>query len=203
MNSTRNKRLYEELVNWSADYDWDVFGTLTFAPKHKLRGDEAQSLFRYYWNIVDRAAYGQCTKSRVERVVCLQLGAIGDNTHLHFLAKSPIKIERFCMHLSAIWTDLSVHTAPVMENVILPVIDVRSASRYIFHEFHRIGVDTLNLELCHRNHERWDGSAPTPPHADAEQRLAKRSKPLTTLGAKLAIEQQELEARARYQKRHG
>ena len=203
MNSTRNKKIYEELVRWSEQYDWDVFGTLTFAPKHKLQGDEAQQLFRRYWNGIDRAVYGQRTKSRVERVVCTQFGALQDNTHLHFLAKSPNKADAFCIHLNAIWVDASVHTAPVMENVILPVIDVRSASRYIFHEFHRIGVDTLNLELCHRNHERWDGSAPTPPHAQAEQRLAKRSKPLTKLGATMAFEQQELEARARYQKRHG
>jgi hypothetical protein len=203
MNSTRNKKIYEELVSWSEQYDWDVFGTVTFAPRHKLHGDEAQQLFRRYWNGIDRAVYGQRTKSRVERVVCLQLGALGDNTHLHFLAKSPIKIERFCMHLSAIWTDVSVHTAPVVENVILPVIDVRSASRYIFHEFHSIGVDTLNLGLCHRNYERWDGSAPTPPHAQAEQRLANQSCALTKVRASLAFIQHEQDARAKYQKRHG
>jgi hypothetical protein len=198
---THNK-LREEAIDWVASHDWDVFGTLTFAPGHKLKGDEAQRLYRRYWNCVDRAVYGQKTRSRVERMVCSQFGVLGDNPHLHFVAQSPIEPEQFCAHLNAIWAGMDVHTAPTVENVILPVISVRGCSRYVFHEFYRLGIDTLNVELCHKNQARWDGSDPTPPHAQAQQRLAAQSSPLLQCSAQLAFIQHMLAANERYHKRH-
>ena len=202
MTTISRKQLYTELVNWSASHDWDIFGTLNFAPKHKLKRDEAQSLFRRYWNCVDRAVYGQRTQSRVERIVCSQFGVLGDNPHLHFVAKAPIEPDCLCAHLNAIWADLDISTAPVADNVILPVISVQRSTQYVFHEFHRIGVDTLNVELCHKNQLRWDGSDPTPPHDCAEVRLASKSRPIQQLGAHVAFMQHMLDAQDRYQKRH-
>jgi hypothetical protein len=81
-----------------AEHDWNVFGTLNFAPGHKVTGDESKRLWRRFWNKADRLAYGtSCSYGyRIERAVFTQYGALGDNAHIHFLAKSPIEPAKFC-----------------------------------------------------------------------------------------------------------
>jgi hypothetical protein len=196
-----SRRIYESGVAWTASYDWDVFGTLTFAPGRKLRSDIAEKYWSRFWNDVDRAAFGKNAGYRVPRMVFAQYGALGDNPHIHFLAKAPIHKQKFCIYLNAIWAGIDQSTSPPSGNEILPVLDVERASEYAWHEYWRNGPDTMHAGLSHLNDQRRDGTGLVTPHLQAERRLAELANGVWLKKAQQAFVAHVLIAQDRYQKR--
>ncbi len=196
-----SRRIYESGVAWTASYDWDIFGTVTFAPGQKVRAEVAEEYWSRFWNEVDTAAYGQNRNYRVKRMVFAQYGALGDNPHIHFLAKSPIHNQKFCICLNAIWAGMDQKTSPPSGNEILPVFDVEKASGYVWHEYWRNGPDTMHAGLSHLNDQRRDGTGLVTPHPQADQRLAELANGESLKKAHKAFMAHVLIAQDRYQKR--
>lgn len=187
--------------DWISRHDWDVFGTLNFVPNRKPHIDTAQKQWSYFWNKVDRLAYGQTgvqSGARVERVVCNQFGSLGENPHIHFLAKSPINTDDFCVYLNALWAATSPEAAPPNSNEIYPVLKVNRASGYSLHEYWKLGSETFNDRLTCLNTDK----TPPKPRLDAADRLKIAGKEIWLTRARLALPNHIENAQARYNKRH-
>jgi len=204
MNLDDNKN-YKAWEDWISGHEWDVCGTLNFATGRKLYGKGAQDVFRRFWQTADRLAYGQ-NGFGIERMVFTHYGALNDNMHLQFVAKSAFEPEEFCIRLNALYAAFHTHTASPADNEILPIISKRHACRYALHEFWKTGSDTFNHELSHLN-TRCDRSPikdqPITPHPDAAARFTHATKGLWLTRAHLAFNDHVELARARYTQRHG
>jgi hypothetical protein len=198
-------RNYAAWVDWVSEGGWDVCGTLNFAKGRKLYGSEADKVFRAFWKAADRLAYGQ-NGYGIERRVFTHHGAIGDNKHLHFVAKAPFEPEEFCIRLNALYASFHTHTAPPADNEILPIISKRHACGYALHDFWKIESETFNHELSRDNarHEQSQlRDQPITPHPDAAARFKKATSSIWTLRARMAFDDHVKLAAARYERRHG
>ena len=192
----RTLAAYEE---WTEKHGWDVFGTLTFIPNRKPHIDTAQKHWSRLWQKVDQLTYGQTavrSGARVERHVCTQSGSQKDNLHLHFLAKSPIKdINFFCICLNALWADTATVAAPPKSNEIYPVLSVKRASDYLYHEYWKLGSETFNDRLTYLNIEEII----LKPRDDAADRLKAAASGVWLTKAQLALPEHIETAKARYE----
>lgn len=187
---------YAEWVNWIAAHDWNVCGTLNFAPGHKLTGSEAQRVMSTFWNKADRLMYGGFSKYRVERMVFSHGGALGDNTHAQFLAKAPFDPKAFCIGLNALWASMNICTAPPVSNEILPIFSVRKSTEYALHEFWLTGTETFNHALSHLN------PLGSTAHEQAQDRLKQATSSIWLARAQLAFDDHMAAAQARYEQRN-
>ena len=202
-----SKSSYDAWVDWTDAYDWTVCGTLNFAPHKKRYGDEAQRLWRRFWNKADRLVYGNSSKHglRIERAVFKHYGADGENPHIHFLAKPPIDPVEFCVTLNALWRATTDCAAHPISNEILPLICKHDASEYMLHEHWKLDSRTFNGELSHMNFEHKlphlknnDIMA----HTQAHDRLIKATHGTWLTRARLAFAAHLASAPARYRRRH-
>jgi hypothetical protein len=200
-----NHENYIAWENWISGHEWDICGTLNFAKGRKLYGKDAQDVFRKFWHIADQLAYGQ-NGYGIERMVFTHYGALNDNMHLQFVAKSAFEPEDFCIRLNALYAAFHTHTASPADNEILPIISKRHACRYALHEFWKTGSETFNHELSHLN-TRCDRSPikdqPITPHPDAAARFKKATNSIWALRARMAFDDHVKLAAARYERRHG
>jgi hypothetical protein len=141
------------LKSWINTQEWDTFGALNFSSLHHIgnadRDDVCGKMWRSYFGAVDHALYGKQRKnqSRFQRVVFLQYGGNNDYPHVHFLAKSPINTEEFCIILNAIWASMYTSSARPVSNEFTPTIKQTGAIGYGLHEFYRLEDKTLDLRL--------------------------------------------------------
>lgn len=189
---------YAAWVDWVAEHDWNVFGTLNFVTGHKVAGDEAKRLWRRFWNKADRLVYGtSCNYGyRIERAVFTQYGALGDNAHIHFLAKSPSDPAELCIGLNALWRKMTDCAAHPINNEILPIISKRAASEYVLHDFWLSGSETFNHTISHLN------PANTQAHPQAYDRLTQATDGIWLARARLAFDEHMATAQARYEQRN-
>jgi hypothetical protein len=184
-------------ADWISKHDWDVFGTLTFAPGHKRNIDVSNKHWSSYWNKLDRLVCGQ-TGNRVERAAFTQFGSLGQNPHIHFLAKSPINTKEFCVYLNALWSAECADAAPPASNHIMPLLDSRRATDYLLHDFSRIGSETFNHKLTYLN----SANAKTHICTDAADRLKAATKGIWLVKAQLAFDEHVKSGSAHYNRRH-
>lgn len=189
---------YEAWVDWVAEHDWNVFGTLNFVSGHKVTGDEAKRLWCRFWNKADRLLYGtSCSYGyRIDRAVFTQYGALGDNAHIHFLARSPIEPVQFCTGLNALWRTTTDCAAHPKNNEILPIFSKRDATEYALHDFWLSGSETFNHTLSHLNPEN------TQAHVQAANRLNQAANGIWLARARLAFDDHMAAAQARYERRN-
>jgi hypothetical protein len=129
--------LRRHFARWISSHDWDVFGTLSFATGKKPSLAEAERHWSRFWNKVDRLSYGHAggAQLRLKRFVFTHVGALGDNHHIHFLAKAHGDTREFCTLLNALWAGLDhANSAVPDQNEILPLISKHHASWYLLHE---------------------------------------------------------------------
>lgn len=190
---------YAEWVDWIAEHDWNVFGTLNFAPGHKVDGDDAKRLWRRFWNKADRLLIGRQSSfhgNRIDRAIFIQHGSTGDNAHIHFLAHSPIDPSEFCVGMNALWRTMTECAAHPRNNEILPIFSKREASEYALHEFWLSGTETFYHALSHINHKAIKA------HEQASDRLNQASNGIWLARAQLAYDEHKANAQARYEQRH-
>jgi hypothetical protein len=153
----RQEQQRQAWANWIDAEQWDVFGTLNFASLHHLgradRDDVCGKMWRSYFGAIDRALYGQQRKkqSRFDRVVLLQYGSNGDYPHVHFLAKSPLPAQQFCILLNAAWASMYSASACPASNEFTPIIQQARTTGYLLHEMNRLGGNTYDYRLSNNN----------------------------------------------------
>lgn len=185
MTVKQQQRAWETWIN---SEDWDIFGTLNFASLHHLartdRNDVCGKIWRSFFSEADRALYGQqrMQQMRFDRAVFVQYGAIGVNPHVHFLAKSPIQVDQFCILLNALWASMFDFAANPVSNHITPVVQQARTVDYGLHEFHKLTSDTYDYRLSTTGNIGMHQSVRT----DAADRLKHRTKPTYLLQAQIA-----------------
>jgi len=190
-------------VNWINAEQWDVFGTLNFASLHHIghadRDDVCGKMWRSYFGAIDRALYGQQRKrqSRFDRVVFLQYGSNDDYPHVHFLAKSPLPAQQFCILLNAAWASFYSASARPASNEITPIIEQARTTGYGLHEFFDLDSKTYDYRLSNTNSPALRPSV----RDDALERLKQLTTPTNRLKATIEFPNHVQAAQARMDRR--
>jgi hypothetical protein len=137
---------YNELVNFIKQKDWQIFGTLTF--RFVVSREQAEKELNKFWNIIDRKLYGNLRwrkNIRTERLCFLQNGKINENNHIHFVANTitGVDVKDFIIILKYFWRRKIKSSGKEIN--IKYVKSLEAASRYLMHEFYKLGNDTLAL----------------------------------------------------------
>lgn len=176
-------------ADWINTEQWDIFGTLNFASLHHLaradRNDVCGKVWRSFFGEADRALYGQQRKqqTRFDRAVFVQYGANGTNPHVHFVAKSPIPADQFCILLNALWASMYDFAAKPASNQITPILQQARTTGYGLHEFYRLNSETYDYRLSTTGNITMHQSV----RVDAADRLTKRSNPAYLLQAQFTF----------------
>ena len=139
-------RGYDELVDFVKKGNWQIFGTLTFKYKVDLR--QAEKALNTFWNIIDRKLLGNLSHRkniRTKRICVLQNGKLHSHNHIHFVANTVegVKIEDFILILKYFWLQKLKHTGEQIK--IDKIKNLEATSKYLLHEYHKLGTDTLAL----------------------------------------------------------
>ncbi len=186
MTAKQNRRAWEDWINAQ---QWDIFGTLNFKSlRHFARADRDDvcgKVWRSYFGKIDNALFGQQRKQqkRFDRVVCVQYGANGTYPHVHFLAKSPIEHDQFCILLNAVWSSMFSFAANPASNKITPIINQARSTGYGFHEFHKLDSTTYDYRLSYTGSETAHPIVRT----DAADRLQSLANPIHFLQAQITF----------------
>ena len=134
---------YNELLEFIGK-DYQVFGTLSF--KHRQTYEQAEKTLQHFWNCIDRIFYGNASNRKNIKTIranVIQQGATRQNTHIHFVAKTVkgFKTDDFIAILKFVWKT-KIRTAGLEQ--IEEIKDTHATSKYLLHEFHTLGFDTLS-----------------------------------------------------------
>lgn len=156
-------------------------------------------MWRSYFGAIDRALYGQQRnrQSRFDRVVFVQYGSNGDYPHIHFLAKSPLPKQEFCVLLNAAWSSMYAASAGPKSNEITPILNQARTTGYGLNEFFELGSRTYDHRLSNINLPALHPSA----RDDAVDRLKKLSTLMNRLKAFIEFPNHVQAAQARKDKR--
>ena len=165
MITNTNQR--KELAKWIAEYEFNVFGTLTFDAKklhrevikqrQNVRGavsyDELKreveiKALRRYWNKLDRKFFKKNdvykNNKRIQRFNVVQIGKTGTNTHIHFAALAPMNsVDGFKQKLDRVWRN-EFKTSGLSE--FSTIYDKKRLCDYLTHEYYKLGSDTIELQ---------------------------------------------------------
>lgn len=197
------KQQREAWEQWINAEQWDVFGTLNFASLHHIgradRDDVCGKMWRSYFGAVDRALYGQQRKGqqRFDCAVFIQFGSNGNYPHVHFLAKSPLQTQQFCILLNATWASMFSASARPASNEITPIFKQARTTGYGLHEFSILGSTTYDYRLSQLSPRAMHPCV----RDDAVERLKRLSTPINRLQAKLAHPNHVQAAQARMDRR--
>lgn len=200
----RQEKQQQAWVDWINAEQWDVFGTLNFASLHHIgqadRDDVCGKMWRSYFGAVDRALYGQQRKdqSRFERAVLVHYGGNDEYPHVHFLAKSPLPTQQFCILLNAAWSSMYASSARPASNEITPIYEQARATGYILHEMNNLGTKTYDYRLSNSNSKILHPSV----RDDAADRLKRLSTEINYFKATLEFPNHLQAAQARMDKRN-
>lgn len=189
--------------NWINAEQWEVFGTLNFASLHHIgqadRDDVCGKMWRSYFGAIDRALYGQQPKQqrRFDRIVLVQYGSNGNYPHVHFLAKSPLPAQQFCILLNAAWASMYSASARPTSNEITPIIEQARTTGYGLHEFYDLDSKTYDYRLSNTNSPALRPSV----RGDAVHRLKKLSTRTNLISATLEFPNHIKAAQARMKRR--
>ena len=135
---------YNELVDYVEEGRWQIFGTLTFRYDVDLR--QAEKTLNIFWNMVDRKLFGNLSyrkNIRTKRICVLQTGRLNNNKHIHFVANTieGVDVDDFILILKFLWIN-KIKTAG-QHLRIEKVKNLQATSKYLLHEYGKLGTDTL------------------------------------------------------------
>ena len=135
---------YNQLVEYVKDGQWQIFGTLTFRYNVDLK--QAEKTLNTFWNMIDRKLFGNLSyrkNIRTKRLCVLQTGKLNNNKHIHFVANTidDISINDFILILKFFWFK-KIKTAG-QHIKIEKVKNLEATSKYLLHEYRKLGTDTL------------------------------------------------------------
>ena len=135
---------YKELVDYVEEGKWQIFGTLTF--RYDVDFRQAEKTLNTFWNIVDRKLFGNLSyrkNIRTKRICVLQTGKLNNNKHIHFVANTieGVDVDDFILILKFLWIN-KIKTAG-QHLRIEKVKNLQATSKYLLHEYGKLGTDTL------------------------------------------------------------
>jgi hypothetical protein len=200
----RQEQQRQAWADWINTQQWDVFGTLNFASLHHIgkadKDDICGKMWRSYFGAIDRAVYGhqRQQQSRFDRAVLVQYGSNGNYPHVHFLAKSPLPAEKFCIFLNAAWASMYSSSARPTSNEITPIIEQARTTGYVLHEMNKLGGQTYDYRLSNLNSPALQISV----RDDAAERLKQLTTTTNRLKATIEFPNHVQAAQARMNKRN-
>ena len=135
---------YKELVDYVEEGKWQIFGTLTF--RYDVDFRQAEKTLNTFWNIVDRKLFGNLSyrkNIRTKRICVLQTGKLNNNKHIHFVANTieGVDVDDFISILKFLWLNKIKTAGQHMR--IEKVKNLQATSKYLLHEYGKLGTDTL------------------------------------------------------------
>jgi hypothetical protein len=138
-------------AEWLRKQNFWLFGTATFKDGSQVTGEQAIADAKHFFNILDRRLLTRkelAAGVRLERLVFLEYGRLGANTHIHFFIKG-IEWRHYREIYSAcdaIWQERisKAHNLLIKDN--LGVDDTRS--EYCWKELSSQHSDVLLTECC-------------------------------------------------------
>ena len=135
---------YKELVDYVEEGKWQIFGTLTF--RYDVDFRQAEKTLNTFWNIVDRKLFGNLSHRknvRTKRICVLQTGKLNNNKHIHFVANTidDVDVDDFISILKFLWLNKIKTAGQHMK--IEKVKNLEATSKYLLHEYGKLGTDTL------------------------------------------------------------
>ena len=135
---------YKELVDYVEEGKWQIFGTLTFRYDVDLK--QAEKTLNTFWNMVDRKLFGNLSyrkNTRTKRICVLQTGKLNNNKHIHFVANTieGVDVDDFILILKFLWINKIKTAGQHMK--IEKVKNLEATSKYLLHEYGKLGTDTL------------------------------------------------------------
>ena len=150
--------------------NYDVVGVLKFNRGTAISNGTAEALFGAYWHKLDRMLFGHDADKGmcVERWCFAEGGELGDNTHLHFVARAPFDAHLFCAVAAATWVNLHRYTSSYDYSWITPVQHQAGVSSYNSKETWWLRDDLAGLNCSRHNTTGRDYKA-YENHAQAER----------------------------------
>ena len=135
---------YKELVDYIEEGKWQIFGTLTF--RYDVDFRQAEKTLNTFWNIVDRKLFGNLSyrkNIRTKRICVLQTGKLNNNKHIHFVSNTieGVDVDDFILILKFLWLNKIKTAGQHMK--IEKVKNLEATSKYLLHEYGKLGTDTL------------------------------------------------------------
>lgn len=146
------ERLKLEGAEWVRSQNFWLFGTATFKDGSRLTDSDATNDAKHFFNILDRQILKrketlQC--KRLDRLVFLEHGRLGANTHIHFFIKGThlSQYKAIAKYAPMIWQERisKAHNLILKDNIGLD--DTRS--EYCWKEIKSYQRDVLLTECCH------------------------------------------------------
>jgi hypothetical protein len=148
------ERIKKEGAEWVRKQNFWLFGTATFKDGSQVTAEQAVADAKHFFNILDRSILKRkelAEGNRLERIVFLEYGRLGANTHIHFFIKGKeLRDYREIYFLSnTIWQKriVKAHNLVIKDN--LGVDDTRS--EYCWKELTTQHSDVLLTECCYLN----------------------------------------------------
>ena len=146
------ERLKLDGANWVRRQNFWLFGTATFKDGSRKYDSDAISDAKYFFNILDRQILERKDTSqgkRLDRLVFLEYGCLGANTHIHFFIKGThlTQYKTIKLYAPKIWQEriAKAHNLILKDNIGLD--DTRS--EYCWKEIKSLQRDVLLTECCH------------------------------------------------------
>lgn len=168
----------------------DVFGTLKFYDGTKVVPDAAKKLLSSYWLKMGRMLFGYASNkgAAINRLCFTEGGELGDNLHMHFVARAPIDTKSFCAILNGIWSKHSKLTASSKFNWITPICELDHVAHYVAKDTWYLKDDEIGTSCSRLCAEDFDCSRLNT--EDMTKRIRNALSEQELLRAKLSVEEQ-------------
>ena len=146
------ERLKLDGAKWLRSQNFWLFGTATFKDGSRVTDSDVISDAKHFFNILDRQILNRKESmqgKRLDRLVFLEHGRLGANTHIHFFIKGThLKQYKAIADLSPqIWQQRikKAHNLVIKDNIGLD----ETRSEYCWKEIKYSQRDVLLTECCH------------------------------------------------------
>ena len=132
---------------------YNTVGVLKFNKGTAISSSTADVLYGAYWHKLDKVLFGRAADKGmcVERWCFTEGGELGDNLHMHFVARAPINSTLFCAVASALWVNFHSYTSAYGYSWITPTQCNTAAGAYNTKDTWWLREDMTGLSCSRRN----------------------------------------------------
>ena len=145
-------RLKQDGATWVRSQNFWLFGTATFKDGTQTQDADAVADAKHFFNILDRTILTRKQShegKRLDRIVFLEHGKLGSNTHIHFFIKGThlMQYKAITNLAPQIWQQriTKAYNLIIKDNIGLD----NTRSEYCWKEIKSYQRDVLLTECCH------------------------------------------------------